>query len=81
MTELVQDGDCTLRDAVILSSVLSRTSIPVLHSSAALLKIAEMPYNGVSLRHCGHVCHTHRRQQYLYACPSQQEVCSALPSH
>ena len=41
-----QAGDCSLRDAVILSSVLARTSIPVLHSSAALLKIAEMPYNG-----------------------------------
>jgi essential nuclear protein 1 len=42
-----QAGDCSLRDAVILSSVLARTSIPVLHSSAALLKIAEMPYNGL----------------------------------
>jgi essential nuclear protein 1 len=41
-----QAGDCTLKEAVILSSVLSKTSIPVLHSSAALIKIAEMKYSG-----------------------------------
>ncbi len=29
----------TLREAVILSSVLKRTSIPVLHSAAALLRM------------------------------------------
>lgn len=33
-------GSCTLREAVIFSSVLRRTSIPVLHSAAALLRIA-----------------------------------------
>ena len=35
-----------MREAVILASILSRCSIPVLHSSAAMLKIAEMPYSG-----------------------------------
>merc|ERR1712010_284636 len=36
----------SMREAVILASILSRCSIPVLHSSAAMLKIAEMPYSG-----------------------------------
>ena len=41
-------GNCTLREAVIFSSVLSRTSIPMLHSAAALLKLAEMEYSGTN---------------------------------
>lgn len=45
---LCQAGDCTLREAVILSSVLSRKSVPMLHSAAALLKIAEMDYSGTN---------------------------------
>lgn len=42
-----QSGTCTLREAVIIGSVLTKTSIPVLHSSAALLKLAEMEYSGI----------------------------------
>lgn len=45
---LCESGTCTLREAVILSSVLAKTSIPMLHSSAALLKIAEMEYSGAN---------------------------------
>lgn len=45
---LCASGTCTLREAVILSSVIKRCSIPVLHSAAALLRIAEMPYSGVN---------------------------------
>lgn len=45
---LCQARDCTLREAVILSSVMHRKSIPVAHSSAALLKIAEMAYSGTN---------------------------------
>eukprot|EP00039_Didymoeca_costata_P026771 m.16617 g.16617 ORF g.16617 m.16617 type:complete len:433 (+) comp5747_c0_seq2:156-1454(+) len=45
---LCEAGDCTLREAVIVSSVLTRTSVPPLHSSAAMLKIAEMPYTGAN---------------------------------
>ncbi|XP_034840989.1 bystin [Maniola hyperantus] len=45
---LLEAGDCTLREAVIVGSVLARNSVPVLHSSAALLKIAEMDYTGAS---------------------------------
>lgn len=41
-------GDCTLREAVIITSVIRRSSIPVLHSAAAMLRIAEMPYSGVN---------------------------------
>lgn len=45
---LLQAGDCTLREAIIVGSVLARNSVPVLHSSAALLKIAEMDYTGAN---------------------------------
>ena len=37
---LCVSGSCTLREAVIFTSVIRRTSIPVLHSAAALLRIA-----------------------------------------
>lgn len=43
-----QSGDCTLREAIIVGSVLARNSVPVLHSSAAMLKIAEMDYTGAN---------------------------------
>eukprot|EP00898_Chlorokybus_atmophyticus_P008252 jgi/Chlat1/8428/Chrsp80S07844 len=45
---ICQAGDCTLREAVILSSVITKTSIPVLHSAVALLKIAETPWCGTN---------------------------------
>ena len=45
---LCSSGTCTLREAVIITSVLKRSSIPVLHSAAAMLRIAEMPYSGVN---------------------------------
>ncbi|GAA5903433.1 hypothetical protein JCM5296_006252 [Sporobolomyces johnsonii] len=43
---LCESGSCTLREAAILGSVLTRVSVPVLHSGAALLKLAEMDYTG-----------------------------------
>lgn len=36
---LLESGDCTLREAIIIGSVVARNQIPVLHSSACLLKI------------------------------------------
>lgn len=43
---LCEDGsECTLREAVIISSILKKTHIPILHSAAAMLKISEMPYS------------------------------------
>ena len=45
---MCESGTCTLREALIISSVLAKTSIPMLHSSAALLKIAEMDYSGAN---------------------------------
>eukprot|EP00184_Porphyridium_aerugineum_P007619 CAMPEP_0184699662 /NCGR_PEP_ID=MMETSP0313-20130426/5853_1 /TAXON_ID=2792 /ORGANISM="Porphyridium aerugineum, Strain SAG 1380-2" /LENGTH=510 /DNA_ID=CAMNT_0027158781 /DNA_START=56 /DNA_END=1588 /DNA_ORIENTATION=- len=41
-------GGCTLREATIIGSVLSRVSVPMLHSAAALLRIAEMRYTGAN---------------------------------
>jgi hypothetical protein len=41
-------GDCTVREAVIWSSLLARVSIPVLHSAVAILKIAELKYSGTN---------------------------------
>ncbi|EIE88492.1 hypothetical protein G6F46_007701 [Rhizopus delemar] len=43
---LCESGNCTLKEASILGSVLAKVSIPVLHSSAALLRLAEMDYTG-----------------------------------
>lgn len=47
-TRIVQSGTCTLREAAVLGSVLSKVSVPVLHSGAALLKLADMEYSGAS---------------------------------
>ena len=47
---LCQAGNCNLREAVIMSAVISRASIPMLHSAAALLKLAEMDYSGTNRR-------------------------------
>ncbi|KAI8380174.1 Bystin-domain-containing protein [Blakeslea trispora] len=43
---LCESGNCTLKEAAILGSVLSKISIPVLHSSAAILRLSEMDYTG-----------------------------------
>ncbi|TGZ49963.1 bystin [Temnothorax longispinosus] len=45
---LLESGTCTLREAVIVGSVIAKNSIPILHSSAAILKIAEMDYTGAN---------------------------------
>jgi len=45
---LCEGYDCNLREAIILGSVLAKNSIPMLHSAAALLKIAEMEYSGAN---------------------------------
>lgn len=45
---LVEAGDCTLREAIIFGSIISKTAIPVLHAAACLLKICEMEYSGAS---------------------------------
>ncbi|MGH0114435.1 UNVERIFIED_CONTAM: hypothetical protein FKN15_015937 [Acipenser sinensis] len=45
---LCESGTCTLREAVIIGSILTKCSIPVLHCSAAMLKVAEMDYNGAN---------------------------------
>jgi essential nuclear protein 1 len=45
---LCEAQDCSLREAVIVSSVIRKVTIPVMHSSVALMKIAEMPYSGAN---------------------------------
>lgn len=37
---------CSLKEAAIIASVLSKVSVPVLHSAAALLRLASMDYTG-----------------------------------
>ncbi|KAL2816759.1 Bystin-domain-containing protein [Aspergillus granulosus] len=39
---LVSSGTCTLREAQIVSSVIARVSVPVLHSAAALLRMCDL---------------------------------------
>ncbi|KAK6633304.1 hypothetical protein RUM44_003905 [Polyplax serrata] len=45
---LCQSGTCSLREAIILSSIIAKNSIPVLHSASAMLLIAEMDYTGAN---------------------------------
>ncbi|GAX76291.1 hypothetical protein CEUSTIGMA_g3736.t1 [Chlamydomonas eustigma] len=45
---LCQSCTCTLREAFIFSSILRRISIPVLHSSAALLRMTQLEYCGTT---------------------------------
>lgn len=45
---LCESGSCTLREAIIIGSVLARNSIPIMHSCAVMLKIAEMEYSGAN---------------------------------
>lgn len=46
---LLTDGNCTLREATIISSVLVRVSVPVLHSAAALLRLTEIAAEQTSI--------------------------------
>jgi essential nuclear protein 1 len=39
---LIISGTCTLREAQIVSSVITRVSIPALHSAAALMRLTEI---------------------------------------
>ena len=48
---LCQEPDCTLKEAAILASVIAKvssiqTSVPVLHASAAMVKLCEQEYSG-----------------------------------
>ena len=45
---LCESGDCSHREASIVGSILARNSIPILHSCAAMLRIAEMTYTGAN---------------------------------
>ncbi|KAJ6794792.1 bystin [Iris pallida] len=45
---LCQSGTCSLREAVVVGSIIHKVSIPTLHSSAALMKLAEMEYCGTT---------------------------------
>ncbi|CAI8588371.1 unnamed protein product [Vicia faba] len=45
---LCESRTCTLREAVIVGSIIEKCSIPPLHSSVALLKLAGMEYCGTT---------------------------------
>ncbi|XP_026418626.1 bystin-like [Papaver somniferum] len=45
---LCKSGTCNLREAVIIGSIIQKVSIPPKHSSAALMKLAEMEYCGTT---------------------------------
>lgn len=45
-----EGGECTLREAHILGSVLTRVSVPVLHSAAALLRLCDVSADRFSTR-------------------------------
>ncbi|RLN62946.1 hypothetical protein BBP00_00004423 [Phytophthora kernoviae] len=43
---LCESRNCTQREAAIIGSVLSKVSVPVIHSAATLMKLASMEYSG-----------------------------------
>ncbi|XP_071725972.1 bystin-like isoform X2 [Rutidosis leptorrhynchoides] len=45
---LCESRTCNLREAVIIGSILQKVSIPPLHSSLALMKLADMEYGGTT---------------------------------
>jgi len=45
---LCESGDCTLREATIVGSVMKRVSIPAIHASVALYKLCQLPYYGAT---------------------------------
>lgn len=45
---LCQEGNCTLKEATIISAIIRDKSIPLQHTCIAMLKIAEMEYNGAN---------------------------------
>ncbi|KAK6915379.1 Bystin, partial [Dillenia turbinata] len=45
---LCESGTCTLREAVIIGSIIQKVTIPSLHSSVALMKLAQMEYSGMT---------------------------------
>jgi len=42
------ESRCTLRQALIVCSVLQKVSVPMLHSAVAILKLAEMTFSGAN---------------------------------
>lgn len=46
LLRICMDGDCTLKEAAIIGSVLAKMSLPMLHASAALIKLSEVEYSG-----------------------------------
>ncbi|KAI6151725.1 Bystin-domain-containing protein [Pisolithus tinctorius] len=40
------ESGCTLKEAAIVASIIAKKKVPVLHSAAALLRIAQMDYTG-----------------------------------
>ncbi|DAZ97991.1 TPA: hypothetical protein N0F65_005149 [Lagenidium giganteum] len=46
---LCEGQDCTLREAAIIGSAISKVSVPAIHSAAALMKLSEMTtYSGAT---------------------------------
>jgi len=45
---MCEERQCTLRESIIIGSTLAKSSIPVLHSCAAIMKLAEMEYSGAN---------------------------------
>jgi essential nuclear protein 1 len=45
---LCESGDCSLKEATIIASLIKKVSIPAAHSAVALYKIAQLPYSGAN---------------------------------
>lgn len=42
---MCENGECSPRAAEIFASILTKVSVPVMHSAAALMKLASLPYS------------------------------------
>jgi hypothetical protein len=71
---------CSLKEAAIVASVLSKVSVPMLHSAAALARLAQMDYSGKLLapipRHEAKL--TIRSKLALHPYSTRQEIRSTL---
>lgn len=50
---LCESGDCTLKEATIVASLIKKVTIPAAHSAVALFKIAQLPYSGANAMFIG----------------------------
>lgn len=83
---LKKKSGCTLKEAAIVASVLAKVKVPLVHSAAAIIRLANMDYSGTSasftfpdnLDQC--MPFPHRPELAFYPYPRRQKICIAVQS-